>query len=286
FKYFGFEQLFKAFTTIIPMGIFGLLYFVALMDMEKLKNLFLKKNVEKIFNVSLVILIVLYISIMTNTKAHDLTIATLFISFFYINTFYIIPLLLAYKQKLKFVFISVIWFAVLYILISLTHLVFYGDTFFEIKIFSLSSYLLESFTHILIPIYLLSFAYGYIRHRIKNQDKKLEAKESELQLLKSQVNPHFLFNTLNTLYATALEEQAPKTAESTAKLANLLRYMQEDINKEFIPLENEIKYVQDYIAIQKLRCSVTPKIETKFENIEGKVISPGLLIPFVENAFK
>src|SRR5690606_1015471 len=169
-KYFGFEQLFKAFTTIIPMGIFGLLYFVALMDMEKLKNLFLKKNVEKIFNVSLVILIVLYISIMTNTKAHDLTIATLFISFFYINTFYIIPLLLAYKQKLKFVFISVIWFAVLYILISLTHLVFYGDTFFEIKIFSLSSYLLESFTHILISIYILSFAYGYIRHRIKNQN--------------------------------------------------------------------------------------------------------------------
>ena len=141
-----------------------------------------------------------------------------------------------------------------------------------------------------VTVGLISFVYGYLILKIKLQESffnlKLSAKESELQLLKSQVNPHFLFNTLNTLYATALEEQAPKTAESTAKLASLLRYMQEDINKEFIPLENEIKYVQDYIAIQKLRCSVTPQIETKFENIDNKVISPGLLIPFVENAFK
>lgn len=116
--------------------------------------------------------------------------------------------------------------------------------------------------------------------------RKLGAKESELQLLKSQVNPHFLFNTLNNLYATALEEDAPKTAESTAKLASLIRYMQEDINKDFIPLENEIKYLQDYIAIQKLRCAESPEIETVFKNIKDHSISPGLLIPFVENAFK
>ena len=115
---------------------------------------------------------------------------------------------------------------------------------------------------------------------------RLGAKESELQLLKAQVNPHFLFNTLNILYATALDENALKTAESTANLASLLRYMQEDISKDFIPLGNEIKYLQDYISIQKLRCAVPPKVAVQFKNTENHVISPGLLIPFVENAFK
>jgi LytS/YehU family sensor histidine kinase len=136
----------------------------------------------------------------------------------------------------------------------------------------------------------LSLTYSYVRLKLINDqlifNLKLGAKDSELQLLKSQVNPHFLFNTLNTLYATALEENAPKTAESTAKLANLLRYMQNDINKDFIPLENEIKYLEDYITIQKLRCEIEPQIETKFSNFENHQISPGLLIPFVENAFK
>lgn len=143
---------------------------------------------------------------------------------------------------------------------------------------------------VLCLIYILSFVYSHIRIKLKVREKvftlKLGAKESELRLLKSQVNPHFLFNTLNTLYATALEEKASKTAESTAKLASLIRYMQEDIDKNFIPLENEIKYLQDYIAIQKLRCAVEPEIKTKFMNIKDQIISPGLFIPFLENAFK
>jgi LytS/YehU family sensor histidine kinase len=62
--------------------------------------------------------------------------------------------------------------------------------------------------------------------------------------------------------------------------------MQEDINKKFIPLENEIKYLEDYIVIQKLRCAIPPQIEINIKNIEEHQISPGLLIPFVENAFK
>tara|TARA_R110002051_G_scaffold281538_1_gene343157 strand:- start:7359 stop:8075 length:717 start_codon:yes stop_codon:yes gene_type:complete len=138
----------------------------------------------------------------------------------------------------------------------------------------------------LISILITSTYYGYLRLETKKNKLKFANKESELNILKSQVNPHFLFNTLNTLYATALQENAPITAESTAKLANLIRYMQNDISKDFIPLENEIKYLEDYIYIQKLRCEITPNIETNFKNIEHHKISPGLLIPFVENAFK
>jgi len=164
----------------------------------------------------------------------------------------------------------------------LSYKFFHSITHFEIGPFPDTIFLIFS----VFIDYTLSFIYGFIRHRIKNKSIALDAKESELKLLKSQVNPHFLFNTLNTLYSTALEENAPKTAESTAKLASLIRYMQEDINKDFIPLENEIKYLENYISIQKLRCFIEPDIETKFIHIENHKLSPGLLIPFVENAFK
>lgn len=221
--------------------------------------------------------------------------------FFYVHSFLLLPIVIEKKNLKKYLLFVITCFVILNIIVSwfdavhgamVTH--FEDGTkpspfhFFLRKDWIVGHMLglLPTFT----TVGLISFVYGYFILKIKSQESffnlKLGAKESELQLLKSQVNPHFLFNTLNTLYATALEEQAPKTAESTAKLASLIRYMQEDISKEFIPLENEIKYLQDYITIQKLRCSVEPQIETKFENSADKVISPGLLIPFVENAFK
>tara|TARA_R110001583_G_scaffold195017_1_gene368498 strand:- start:823 stop:1749 length:927 start_codon:yes stop_codon:yes gene_type:complete len=199
----------------------------------------------------------------------------LFTLFFYLNVLLIGPTLLSEKKLGKYVFLTIISLIVILIATKL--------------IYGYSPNLLVSTIFFMLTA-LLSLIYCYVRLKLKYDQQifnlKLGAKDSELQLLKSQVNPHFLFNTLNTLYATALEENAPKTAESTAKLANLLRYMQNDITKDFIPLENEIKYLNDYIAIQKLRCEIKPQVETTFENCEGKTVSPGLLIPFVENAFK
>lgn len=141
-----------------------------------------------------------------------------------------------------------------------------------------------------IPIGLVSFFYTMAIHLIRTNNMRffriIDKKEAELKLLKSQVNPHFLFNSMNIIYATALEEGSPKTAETTAKLSNLIRYMMEDINMEFIPLEKEVKYIKDYINIQLSRCSAEQTIEIQIENIENKIIAPGLLISFIENAFK
>lgn len=287
-QYIDFKLIFRAFLTIIPMGILAWFYFLFVTDSEKLKVLFFRRNTERTVNIIVVGLIIIYVFIMPQGNSWEPFLFTmLFTAFFYINTFFVVPILLKYKRSAKFFVASFVWFSTLYCLFFLIPYSYSGpfrERFLEI--YFEPYYIFRIFVLAFAPTYLLSFIYGYIRFKIKNQDKKLGAKESELQLLKSQVNPHFLFNTLNTLYATALEENAPKTAESTAKLANLIRYMQEDIDKDFIPLENEIKYLQDYIAIQKLRCAVEPKIETNFENIANKVISPGLLIPFVENAFK
>tara|TARA_R110002050_G_scaffold110892_1_gene223575 strand:- start:78551 stop:80008 length:1458 start_codon:yes stop_codon:yes gene_type:complete len=199
------------------------------------------------------------------------------ISLFYLINYAITQILKRNKDYDKILFLIVGLF-IFFILLTRVILHFFHLINADTKILSI--------TLVYLLLFILSFVYSYIRLKLKSQNIQLGTKDSELKLLKSQVNPHFLFNTLNTLYATALEENASKTGESIAKLASLIRYMQEDITKDFIPLENEIKYLLDYIAIQKLRCEVTPTIETNFAAIKNHLISPGLLIPFVENAFK
>ncbi len=288
-EYFTLESVLDLSLTLIPMGVMGLFYSIFVMDWEKLKKGFFQKHIERTINIIVVVLIMLYVSIMpAGTKTDELLFVSFFILFFYINSFYITPVLFISKKKLRYTFISILWFIILYVICFLILYFFTGPLGKKLVTSELLlvSYIIRVGIMVFIPIFLVSFTYGYIRIKIKNQDKILVAKKSELSLLKSQVNPHFLFNTLNTLYATALEEKALKTADSTAKLASLIRYMQEDINKDLIPLENEIKYLQDYITIQKLRCAVEPEIETKFKHIENHFISPGLFIPFVENAFK
>ncbi|WP_100613530.1 sensor histidine kinase [Confluentibacter citreus] len=270
----------KAFVDFIPLIFMSCLYSISIMDKGVLNNNFTAKQLELAINLVIIGLVLHFIFSNISSWAAIITIMyfTVKLLFFYINTFFVTPILLKEKKTGKYLLFVTCLF-VLYVLLSKY---IYSITHFEIGPFPNIIVLSMAF----LIDYLLSFVYGYIRHRIKTQDVNLGAKESELSLLKSQVNPHFLFNTLNTLYATALEEKAPKTAESTAKLANLIRYMQEDIDKDFIPLENEIKYLQDYIAIQKLRCVVEPEVVTDFRNVENHFITPGLLIPFVENAFK
>ncbi|MGE5449502.1 MAG: sensor histidine kinase [Bacteroidales bacterium] len=148
--------------------------------------------------------------------------------------------------------------------------------------------LLMVFSLLLIP----SFMYYYIKKQLTSMEstgfKLYRKKEAELAQLKSQVNPHFLFNTLNTLYAFALKEGSDKTAECIAKLANLMRFMLDDMEKESILLKREISYIRDYVKLQSIRSAVEHDIaiNVELEEEESHSIAPMLLIPFVENAFK
>lgn len=115
------------------------------------------------------------------------------------------------------------------------------------------------------------------------QQKKTEA---QLQLLKSQLHPHFLFNTLNNIYAFALEGSA-KTPQLIAKLSSLLTYMLHDCKAEAVLLEQELAVLQNYIGLEKERYGDRVAIDLKFEGaIKDKYIAPLLLLPFLENAFK
>ncbi len=153
---------------------------------------------------------------------------------------------------------------------------------------SSSTAVLILFISLLIP----AFSYHYIKGQLKLNEstgfKLFRQKEAELAQLRSQVNPHFLFNTLNTLYAFALQEGSDKTAECIAKLANLMRFMLDDMKKESILLDREVSYIQDYIQLQSIRSAVEQDITISFDidQEKGYSIAPMLLIPFVENAFK
>ena len=122
----------------------------------------------------------------------------------------------------------------------------------------------------------------------ENHKKTLvhEKVNSELSLLKSQINPHFLFNTLNGIYSLA-NSKSDKTAPAIVKLSQLMRYMLYDSKQDFVPLIKEIEYIQTFIELEKLRLFDNVTVEYAIEgNPDNLNIRPLLLIPIIENAFK
>jgi len=123
-------------------------------------------------------------------------------------------------------------------------------------------------------------------HERKRKELENEKLVSELSFLKSQVNPHFLFNTLNNIYSLSMDH-SEHTSESIMKLSQLLRYMIYETEEEYVSLEKELAYIQDYIDLQKIRWTDHVELSLDIDgSIIGKRIEPMLLIPFIENAFK
>ncbi len=113
-----------------------------------------------------------------------------------------------------------------------------------------------------------------------------EQLETELSYLKAQINPHFLFNTLNSIYSLAIEK-SDYTATAVVKLSGMMRYLISESNKHFVSLEKEIGYIGDYIELQQFRLGATVRIQYTMQGkTGGREIAPLILITFVENAFK
>lgn len=126
---------------------------------------------------------------------------------------------------------------------------------------------------------------------LRKRRKQLEQQqlESSIAALKSQLDPHFLFNTLNTLYATAQQEQAVKTATSIEELAGLFRYAIQEAGAQTVPVEKELAFIDKYLHLQQLRLPQHDHIQIKTHIHWDKMpasIAPMLLLPFIENAFK
>ncbi len=127
----------------------------------------------------------------------------------------------------------------------------------------------------------------WARHVGEKQELVTQTMQSELRFLKSQINPHFLFNTLNNLYALTLKksDQAP---DVVIKLSEMMRYMLYECNEKRVPLSKEVNYIQNYLELEKLRQS-NRAVEITFEvngSIKNQQIAPLMFIPFLENSFK
>ncbi|MBI1227162.1 MAG: hypothetical protein GC192_18165 [Bacteroidetes bacterium] len=121
----------------------------------------------------------------------------------------------------------------------------------------------------------------YLASQIEN-----EKLATELKFLKNQINPHFLFNVLNNVYTLSLIK-SEQTAEVVMELSEMLRYMLYESNNERVPLAKEVKYIQNYISLQKLKDDEPYSVELDLQlSNPAAEIAPMLLIPFVENAFK
>lgn len=139
----------------------------------------------------------------------------------------------------------------------------------------------------------LGIGSAYLRYVLAGEKRtfltEVSQTSAELSALRAQINPHFLFNALNTLYAIAMQEHSEKTADGIQKLGDMMRFMLQENHQNRIPLAKEIEYLHNLISIQKMRLDENQQIELKInlQNPERDIyIAPMLLNPLVENAFK
>lgn len=126
----------------------------------------------------------------------------------------------------------------------------------------------------------------YARSQRRLGELSREKSDAELNFLKSQINPHLLFNSLNAIYFL-IDKQNTEARQTLLQFSDLLRYQLYDCNADRIGIEKEVTYLQDYIRLQQIRKDQSYEIEVNVgEEVSGFTITPLLLIPFVENAFK
>lgn len=210
---------------------------------------------------------------------------------FYSTAFFIVPRFLRLKKILLLIIILVSVFVLINLFESFIDYYFLVG-FFSSESESYLSYL--SYNSIVsFFILLLGLSYALIKYWFQSEKLKRilyeEKLTTEMAFLKSQINPHFLFNVLNSFYSKALKNNVPELAEGIAKLAELMRYMVYETNEDRVPLENEIHHLKKFIQVYQLRIAEDDDVFINFTvkgAVENVKLSPMLLIPFVENAIK
>ncbi len=237
----------------------------------------------------------------TNTKYVNLFSAflipvTIFISYFF--TYYLIPKYLLTKKYLQFLLYCIYTFilSIYVIIISILYGLIYTESYKEENTSPLTKtlpFIVLGVFFVVMIVVLLSLIMHHYRSTLKNEDlkskilqTKLLLKDQELKFLKMQIHPHFLFNTLNTLYGFALKK-SEETPEMILKLSNLLDYILYQIEKPSVLLNDELQHIEYYIALEKMRFKNTLQVNFISKNSNPDFqIAPMLLLPFVENAFK
>ncbi len=215
----------------------------------------------------------------------------------YINLTILIPVFLQKRHYWKFILFQLCNIILFFLLDIFSSILLFNNnynTYFSANIPAIARYgilfLSEAF---LVGFFITTTTFiKLLRDWFTMQDNTLKLKEmerqkleSELNSLKSQINPHFLFNTLNNIYSLSLDNSS-KTPEMILKLSELMRYIIYDCRQITVPLRKEIEFIQNYISLEQLRLGEQMQVYFESEITDDINIAPLLFINFVENAFK
>ncbi|MCK3684040.1 histidine kinase [Maribellus sp. YY47] len=216
----------------------------------------------------------------------------------YFVVYYLIPKYLLAKKYLLFALYS---FYTIVVSSYIIVLVLYGCLIFLLSFnTAVMPPMSKNFLFILLLVYMVAGVVSFFtllnsnfktasqNRELQNKilETQLQMKDQELHYLKMQIHPHFLFNTLNTIYGFALKQSA-QTPEIILKLSNLLDYILYQVSKPMVDLREEVQHIQEYVELERIRFKDTLKVEFESEEIGERIqIAPMLLMPFVENAFK
>jgi len=214
--------------------------------------------------------------------------------FYFLYAKVIIPEFLFTKRYVWFGVISLAFYIVIHLLLMLIYSFFQADgnpnpifqTLEPYCTYSSTTFVRESLWILVNTIFATNIA--FLKKSFDEEDliAALERDNTafKLKYLRSQLNPHFLFNTLNSIYSLSLQK-SDKTPEVVVKLADLMRYMIYDCNEEKVPLNKEIEFIRNYIGIEKIRHKADVRFMVEGE-MDGIMIEPLLFISFIENGFK
>ncbi|WP_411029277.1 sensor histidine kinase [Spongiimicrobium sp. 3-5] len=212
---------------------------------------------------------------------------------FYINFFYLVPKLLMKKSISHYLLVSVLLIILITFAINISvsptfpeapHIrrPFGGKNLWYMRLFI-------SMVVMAIPYTIGTLLRIYMEWKKNENLRKIVENEkvySELQFLKTQLNPHFLFNSLNAIYALSVKK-SPDTSQAIVNLSELMRYMLYEADKDVVPLAKELEYIKSYVQLQRLRLSDSENVTLNISGQEkDKTIPPLLFISFIENAFK
>jgi len=216
------------------------------------------------------------------------------ISLFYINYIFLIPGLIK-KQKYWLYILSFFALIIAVVLVKTTIAVLNPEELLHYsmegkkKELTVNNFVVNSvFTagFFLVCSCIINFTIGWFANERIQRNLESERREMELQFLKSQLNPHFLFNSLNNIYSLAYQK-SEKTADAIMKLSEIMRYMIYESNDSTVSLSKEVDYLRSYIELQKIRFKDGAFVEMNLNGeIDDQKIVPLMLISFVENAFK
>lgn len=227
-----------------------------------------------------------------NTLLMPVTFGTIInILLFYGASLILIPRFSENKKTSEFLFSLIVLLALLTVLETVIDKAFFRYYYSSSEESFRAQLILNSVLNIIILS--LALGYGFTKNWFRNEKLKQalikEKMSAELNLLRSQLNPHFLFNVLNMAFSSASRSGDERTADIIEKLSGLMRYTTYESNIEKIDLSKELEYLQNYINLQKMRFSEEMPVEISFMTngiSTGQKISPLILIQFVENAFK